>query len=47
MPEFLLTGGETRLPFLTRTNPQVHDVREHRDMRLALIEELVRRFGGR
>lgn len=44
MPDFLLTGGEMRLAFLTRTNPQVQDVREHRDMRAPFIEELRRRY---
>lgn len=45
-PEFLLTGGEGRLDFLTRNNPQVHDVRELRDVRTVVIEELRRRFGA-
>jgi 5'-nucleotidase / UDP-sugar diphosphatase len=40
MPEFLLTGGEARLDFLTRANPQVHDVQEFSDIRFALINEL-------
>lgn len=44
MPEFLLTGGEARMAFLTRTNPQVEDVREFRDIRLALLDELKRRY---
>jgi len=38
--DFLLTGGEVNLGFLTRTNPQVQDLRELRDIRHALIEEL-------
>ena len=38
--DFLLTGGETNLGFLTRTNPHVHDVKEFRDIRQAVIEEL-------
>jgi 5'-nucleotidase len=38
--DFLLTGGETNLGFLTRTNPHVHDVAEFRDIRQAVIEEL-------
>jgi 5'-nucleotidase / UDP-sugar diphosphatase len=42
--EFLLTGGETRLDFLKRTNPQVHDVEELRDVRSAVIDELKRRY---
>jgi 5'-nucleotidase/UDP-sugar diphosphatase len=40
LPDFLLTGRETNMPFLTRTNPATHDVREFRDVRRALIEEL-------
>ncbi len=40
MPEFLLTGGETRMAFLTKTNPGVRDVREFRDIRLTVIAEL-------
>ena len=40
LSDFLLTGGEVNLGFLTRTNPQVQDVRELRDIRHALIEEL-------
>jgi 5'-nucleotidase/UDP-sugar diphosphatase len=44
-PQFLLTGGEARLDFLTRTNPQVDDVRDFRDIRLAVMDEIRRRFG--
>lgn len=40
LPDFLLTGRETNLSFLTRTNPAAHDVQEFRDVRRALIEEL-------
>jgi 5'-nucleotidase len=46
VPEFLLTGGETRLKFLTRTNPQVHDVLELSDIRQAVITELKTRYSG-
>jgi hypothetical protein len=28
MTDFLLTGGEANLSYLTRANPQVHDVRD-------------------
>jgi 5'-nucleotidase len=42
LPDFLLSGGETNLGFLTRANPQVHDVEELRDIRHAVIEELRR-----
>jgi 5'-nucleotidase/UDP-sugar diphosphatase len=45
MTDFLLSGGETNLGFLTRTNPGVHDVQDLRDVRLALIEELRTQFG--
>lgn len=44
MPEFLLTGGEARMGFLTRTNPQVQDVRALRDIRFAVADELRRRY---
>lgn len=40
LPDFLLTGGEARLGFLTRTNPMVHDIQDLRDVRLAVIDEL-------
>lgn len=42
LPEFLLSGGETNLGFLTRANPQVQDVEELRDIRHAVIEQLRR-----
>ena len=42
MTDFLLSGGETNLGYLTRTNPQVRDVRELRDIRRVVIEELGR-----
>jgi 5'-nucleotidase / UDP-sugar diphosphatase len=45
VPEFLLTGGETRMDFLVRTNPQVRDVQEFRDIRVVVMDELRRRFG--
>ncbi|MEO5742581.1 MAG: bifunctional metallophosphatase/5'-nucleotidase [Vicinamibacterales bacterium] len=40
MTDFLISGGETNLGFLTRTNPAVHNVQDLRDVRLALIDEL-------
>lgn len=40
LPEFLLTGAESRMGFLTRTNPQLSDIQEFRDVRLAVIDEL-------
>jgi 5'-nucleotidase len=40
--EFLLTGGEQNLGFLTRQNPEITDVSEARDIRLAVIDELKR-----
>jgi 5'-nucleotidase len=43
--DFLLTGGETNLGFLTRTNPGVRDVKEFRDIRQAFITEMKRRYG--
>ena len=38
--DFLLSGGETGLAFLTREAEGVRDVRELRDIRMALIDEL-------
>ncbi len=40
MPEFLLSGLESRMAFLTRTNPGVHDLKEFKDIRLAVIDTL-------
>ncbi len=45
MTDFLLTGAETGLGFLVRSNPHVHDVRELRDIRQAVIDELKARYG--
>ena len=42
LTDFLLSGGETNLGYLTRANPQVHDVADLRDIRRAVIEELGR-----
>jgi len=42
LPEFLLTGREVNLGYLTHANPQVHDVEPLRDIRRAVIEELKR-----
>lgn len=42
--DFLMSGGETNLGFLTRTNPSVHDVQDLRDVRLALFDELRRQY---
>lgn len=47
VPEYLLTGGEARMKFLTRTNPQVHDVKDLGDIRTAVINELKARFPAR
>jgi len=44
--DFLLSGGETNLGFLTRTNPAVHDVQEFGDVRQALIRELRARYSS-
>ncbi len=38
--DFLLTGGEANLGYLTRTNPGVHDPEDLRDVRRAVIDEL-------
>ena len=40
--DFLMTGGETNLAYLTRTAAGVHKVDELRDARRAVIEELKR-----
>jgi 5'-nucleotidase len=40
MTDFLLSGGETNLGFLTAGNPEVNDVQELRDVRLAFIDQL-------
>jgi 5'-nucleotidase len=42
--DFLLTGGEINLGFLTRANPGVHDVQDLRDVRLAVITELQQQY---
>ena len=38
--DFLLSGGETSLGFLTPGNPEVDDVQALRDVRLALIDQI-------
>jgi len=40
--DFLMSGRETNLDFLTRTHPLVRDVKDLRDIRVALIAELAR-----
>ena len=40
MPEFMLTGLETRLNFLKRDNPELSDVRVFRDLRRVVMDEL-------
>ena len=42
--DFLLTGGEQNLGFLTRDNPEVSEVTELRDIRLDVVDELKRRW---
>ena len=42
--DFLLTGGEANLGFLTRDNPEVSGIQELRDIRMAVIDELKRRW---
>ena len=47
LTDFLLTGGERNLGFLTRQNPDVGDITDLRDIRIAVIEELRgRSLGG-
>ena len=40
--DFLLTGAEANLGFLTRDNPEITDISELRDVRMAVIDELKR-----
>jgi 5'-nucleotidase/UDP-sugar diphosphatase len=40
MTDFLISGAETNLGFLTRSNPAMNNVEDLRDVRLALIAEL-------
>lgn len=40
MTDFLLSGGEINLGFLNKDNLQIHGVRELRDIRRVMIEEL-------
>jgi 5'-nucleotidase len=42
--DFLMTGREVNLDFLTRLHPLVGDVTDLRDIRIALIEELSKRY---
>jgi 5'-nucleotidase/UDP-sugar diphosphatase len=45
--DFLLTGGEANLGFLTRQNPEISNITDLHDIRIAVIDELKRRFAGR
>jgi 5'-nucleotidase / UDP-sugar diphosphatase len=47
LTDFLMSGGETNLGFLTRTNPAVHNVQDLRDVRLALIAELRAQYAAK
>lgn len=40
--DFLMTGAETNLGYLTRTAPGVHGIEQRRDVRRAVIDELKR-----
>lgn len=42
--DFLVSGREVNLDFLTRTHPLVRDVQDLRDIRMALITELAVRY---
>jgi 5'-nucleotidase/UDP-sugar diphosphatase len=42
--DFLLTGGEANLGFLTRQNPEISDIADLRDVRMAVIDEMKRRW---
>lgn len=43
--DFLLTGGEANLGFLTRSNAGVRDLKDFRDIRFAFIGEMKHRYG--
>lgn len=42
--DFLLSGREQGLDYLTATNPDVHLLRELRDVRMSLIDQLGRQY---
>lgn len=44
--DYLITGNEQGLDFLSADNPALTIGPEHRDIRLVLIDELRRRYGG-
>ena len=44
--DYLVSGNEQGFDFLNRENPLLQIIKEGRDVRLALIEELRRRFGS-
>jgi hypothetical protein len=44
MPEFLMTGRETNLAFLTRTHPLIGNIQDLHDIRQAVITELSTSF---
>jgi 5'-nucleotidase / UDP-sugar diphosphatase len=45
--DFLLTGGEANLGFLTRQNPEIRNITDLRDVRMALIDEVKKRYAAR
>jgi 5'-nucleotidase len=47
LPEFLLSGGEINMGYLTRAHPQVRDVQALRDIRHLVIDELRRQSSAR
>ncbi len=47
LTDFLLSGGEINLGFLTRAHPQVGQVQEFRDIRRVVIDELERVYKSR
>ena len=44
LTDFLISGGETNLGYLTRNNPAVHEVRDLGDVRAAVITEIRARY---
>lgn len=44
LPEFLLSGREVNLGFLSKGNPQMHEIQVLRDIRYIVIDELKKTF---
>lgn len=46
LPAFLLTGREVNMAFLSRSHPGLSEVVEYRDVRMAVIDGLRKRYGA-